>query len=364
MRLLSVMPTTAIGGTERQAFQRYMRYADHGIEVTLFILLREGELSPKYADAGITVLHLKPSLPRLIQTLRRSRFDLVETFGQRGHMIGRTAIQAVRPQPALFSIKVSVDLQWTMLNRLLERATEHWATKHVSNSYAGKHALRSIGISAERIAVVPNGTHIPNDAELEVHAERGRELRSALGISAQAFVILSVANLRAAKDHESLLRGFASAQALQADSALLLAGDGPKREPLEQLARGLGIADRVRFLGVRSDVADLLGAADVFVLPTHWEGMPGAVMEAMAAAVPVIASGVGGVPELIQHERSGFLVSPLAPDEITEALSRLYDQPDLRRSIARQARHDITFFSIDRQVDRWVELYRRSRLLK
>jgi glycosyltransferase involved in cell wall biosynthesis len=141
-------------------------------------------------------------------------------------------------------------------------------------------------------------------------------------------------------------------------AVFLFAGDGPERPRLEATARALGIADRVRFLGHRTDVPELLALCDLFVLPSLYEGLPLSVLEAMAAARPVVASAVGGTDEAVVHGETGLLVTPASAASLCEAISSLLADREraVRMGRAGQARATREF-SVDRMVSGVVAVY-------
>jgi glycosyltransferase involved in cell wall biosynthesis len=140
---------------------------------------------------------------------------------------------------------------------------------------------------------------------------------------------------------------------------LLIAGRGPLLEELQAQAQRLGIASQVSFLGVREDIAALLAAADGFVLSSAWEGMPNVVMEALAAAKPVVATRVGGVSELVETGKSGVLVPPRDPTALSQAMRQLMTLPaEQRREMGSRGRSRVAAqFSLGVMADRWMTLY-------
>ena len=182
-------------------------------------------------------------------------------------------------------------------------------------------------------------------------------MRASLGLPADVRVAGVVARLTRQKGHRYLFEALASSPAL-ADVQLLVIGGGEEREALEQDAIAKGLSARVHFLGVRRDVGNLLAAMDVFVLPSLWEGLPLAMVLAMGAGVPVVASSVAGVPEVVDDGRTGLLVPPSDPRALGAALRRLFDDPALRERIGRQASLSVLpRFGIDRYVESMTSLY-------
>lgn len=182
--------------------------------------------------------------------------------------------------------------------------------------------------------LIPNGIAVD---EFLLPAEVRLRWRRKEGIPDEALVMVHVGRFTLQKNHEMLIRAFAKLR-LPASACLLLVGEGELQAQTEQLVRELGVADRVRFLGVRADIPELLNASDIFVLPSRWEGNPMSVMEAMAAGLPVVATAVGGVPELVQDGTTGLLVPNEDTEALAQALQRLVDNPDLRATMGNHAR--------------------------
>jgi len=171
----------------------------------------------------------------------------------------------------------------------------------------GAFVSGTLGIPGGKVSVIRNG--IDTDGFSRNPVTRART-RSALGMGDGQVLLLACGELAEVKGHEVLLRALPGILAAHPEVRLVIAGDGPLRSHLEALSRQLGVAAHTGFLGFRRDVPDLLNAADLFVMPSLSEGLPLAVLEAMAAEVPVVATAVGGIPELIHHGRTGWLVPP------------------------------------------------------
>jgi len=180
---------------------------------------------------------------------------------------------------------------------------------------------------------IPNGIPI---AEYTAQRSSGNEVRQSLGIAENDFVFVCVANLSQAKNHALLLAAFNEVIATTTQRVmLLLVGDGPLRPTLMGAATHLGTT--VRFLGVRNDVPRILAAANAFVLASDYEGNPLSVMEAMAASKPVVATAVGGIPELITTGVDGLTVPPRDAKALAAAMHKLVDNPRLTRLLGAEA---------------------------
>jgi glycosyltransferase involved in cell wall biosynthesis len=209
------------------------------------------------------------------------------------------------------------------------RGTDGLATVTTTNSTrAAKSLIDRRVVPANRLVVVPNGL----DTSLyRTDASRRATVRAAFGLRDDEFLWLSVGRLHDQKDHASLLRALARLTPLR--PTLAIAGDGPLRESLETLAAQLQIDPPIRFLGLRTDVPDLLRAADGLVLSSAWEGSPNVILEAMAAAVPVVATEVGGVPELVRTGETGVVVPPRNTYALAEAMRSLMTLPAAERQV-------------------------------
>jgi len=204
------------------------------------------------------------------------------------------------------------------------RCTDGLATVTTTNSTAVARSLidRRV-VPADRLAVVPNGL---DTTVYRPDQSRRAAVRATLGLRHDAFLWLSVGRLHDQNDHATLLR--ALTRLTLAQPTVAIAGDGPLREPLETLAKQLRVNRSVRFLGLRADVPELLRAADGLVLSSTHEGSPNVILEAMATGVPVVATAVGGVPELVRTGETGFVVPPDDPRALSTAMGFLMALPE------------------------------------
>lgn len=226
----------------------------------------------------------------------------------------------------------------------LQRQAYRCAHAIVANSNAAGRQLIAEGVPAERIRIIPNG----------VSLERFAPRVAPRPVS----TVLTVANLRAEKAHEVLLAAAAQLAPRYPHLRFQVAGDGPRMAELRELAAALGIADRVAFLGHREDVAALLAAADLFVLPSRSEAFPNGAIEAMAAGLPVIASATGGLLDLIDSGTTGLLVPPDDPAALAEAIEGLLLSPARASLLGGAARDEVTRrYSFERMVRAFEDLY-------
>jgi glycosyltransferase involved in cell wall biosynthesis len=224
--------------------------------------------------------------------------------------------------------------------RLAYRVAHHV----VANSAAGADRLRQEGVAAEAIRVIPNGIDVAAFAPTAPKARRR--------------IVATVANLRQEKGHDVLLRAAALVRARIPDVRFRIIGDGPNRDSLHALAVGLGVQDVVEFLGHREDVPGLLAGSDVYAFPSRTEAFPNGLIEGMTAGLPVVASGVGGMLELVDNRRNGLLVPPGDEQALAGALIELMQDAPLAEALGAAARRTIASrYSYDRMVAAFSDLY-------
>jgi glycosyltransferase involved in cell wall biosynthesis len=206
-----------------------------------------------------------------------------------------------------------------------------------------------IGLPAEKLVVIPNGVELPAEPLTSPEA-----VRAELELPLAGPVIGTVSRLNPVKGVDFLIQALAQVDG----GTLVVIGDGPKRAMLEILASYLGVAGRIHWLGHRRDVPHLLPALDVFVQPSLHEGLPNAVLEAMAAGLPVVATAVGGTPEVVVDGITGLLVPPSDPDTLAQAITILLRDSGLRHKMARAGRERVAkHFAVKRMVEQTEQLY-------
>ena len=261
---------------------------------------------------------------------------------------------------ALLRVPVIVDhwhgftrfsLKRKIICRLLGRFTDLSLT--VSQGVKD-YLIEPCGLDPAKVRVVPNGVDL---ARLGQHRPRA-EVRRELGLSETTPVVGLVARLdHWGKGHKEFLSALATLKDRYPIEALIIGG-GRREGEVEQLAADLGLAGRVHFLGQRPDVPDLLAALDIFVLPSHSEGVSLALLEAMGMGLPVIATAVGGLPEVVRHEKNGLLIPARDPEALAQALARLLAEPDLAGKLGENARKDVAEnFSLERLGREINEIY-------
>lgn len=223
-------------------------------------------------------------------------------------------------------------------------------------AFSARSLCQVDGFAGGRIGVIENGIDV---ARYRSAPDRAA-LRQRLGLDTQRRYLINVARFHPIKDHAMLLRGFAGAASARPDVDLLLAGDGPLRNDMEALAADLGLKRRVHFLGVRGDVPELLQAADVFVLTSISEAASLTLLEAMAAALPVVVTRVGGNPEIVRDGVDGVLVPRGDATAAAAAVARLLDDPATAKSMGLAGRTRVEErYQLDQTVAAYYRMYER-----
>ena len=226
----------------------------------------------------------------------------------------------------------------------LQRAAYACAHVVIANCGAAANRLAAERVPRTRIRVIPNGM---NPASFTPRTHDGPIRR-----------VVTVANLRREKAHEVLLEAAPIILGRCPDVEFVIAGDGPRRQELEALARTGGIAARVRFIGHTENVAAVLASSDMFVLPSRSEAFPNSVLEAMAAGLPIVATRVGGIAELIEHQRTGVLVPPDSPRALGHAILDLIQWRSHAAGLGRAARAEVEArYSWERMISEVERLY-------
>lgn len=225
----------------------------------------------------------------------------------------------------------------------------------VSRELRDYHAKQA-WISSERIRVICNGVDTKRFCP---NPESRATLRRRFGLPQDRFIVGTVGRMVPIKDHGMLLRAVDSLVQRCVDAHALLVGSGPEFERTQQLAdTSPGLAGRVTFLGASEEIPELLNTMDVFALPSISEGMSNTLLEAMATGLPVIATAVGGNTEVIDHEKSGWLIRPRDHESLASLLTRLASREDLRKKYGAAARKRIVeCFSLDRMLNNYAQLY-------
>jgi glycosyltransferase involved in cell wall biosynthesis len=287
---------------------------------------------------------------RLARFLRRQQVDVLHChkFGSNvwGTLLGRAA-----RVPVVIAHEHTWSYEGQPLRRLLDgQLVGRLADRFVAVSNEDRRRMIEIeGVRADCAITIPTG-YVPRATE------DGGDLRGELGLGPGTPVVGTVAQLRPQKSLDVLITAFARLPADLAAARLVIVGDGPSRAALEHAASGLGVAERVHFLGTRTDLTTILDAVDVAAMSSDFEGLPLFAFECMAHRTPLVATAVGGLRDLIDG-RSGVLVPPRDPNALAAALGDLLRDPARREAIAATAEERLEGYGMDAIARRFAELY-------
>jgi glycosyltransferase involved in cell wall biosynthesis len=365
-RVTVVTSRLDVGGTEHHLTRVLPALQRRGVDITLYLMERGGQLESGLAAQGVRIegparssfLHWPRATLQLASFLRHERPNVIHFFLPRPYVYGSLAAELAGHRRRIMSRRSLTHYQTSYpllgnLERMLHRRT----LGTIGNSTAVVEQLLSETGDRRKVALIHNGIELP---EPVAAAERQR-IRGALQIPYEALVIATVANLVAYKGHRDLLAALALAkEELPQPWRLVAVGrDDGVGAALKQQAQALDLSGNISWLGERSDVGRLLAASDVFALPSHQEGFSNALLEAMAASLPVIATAVGGNIDAVSDNDTGLLVHAKDPKGLAAAISRLAKDPMLRRRLGDAARLRVEQrFSLNVCVERYEKLYR------
>ncbi len=296
-------------------------------------------------------------IPALRRIVVRQAPDIVLTHQVKSHLLMKLSrLSQQFPWVAFHHGYTTTDRKMRAYN-LLNRWSLPAADGVVTVCEAFARELSLAGVQRKRIHVQHNSIRTEPSGSLD----EAKLLRRRLGISDEEAVVLTVGRLSREKAHMDLLVAFNQLRTNYPDTQarLVIVGEGPERGRLAASVNSFGLNDQVTFIGEVMNVQPYYGAADVFVLPSHSEGSPYVLLEAMAAKVPIVATAVGGVPEIITHEESALLVRSREPRAMASAIAQVLAEPELARRLKTTAYSLVTTaYAPETQIRSLVKLYR------
>jgi glycosyltransferase involved in cell wall biosynthesis len=334
-----------------------MAFAAEALDIDVQPILQlHREISPVYDVLAIT---------RIVRLIQRLRPHILHTHTAKAGAVGRIAAAlagGARPPIVVHTFHGHVlrgyfDPLTTSVFRNLERSLATRTTRLVAVSPEVRDDLVSLGIAPpEKFSVIRLGIDLDDRV---TRGGSGSELRRLFGVSPDEFVVGWIGRMTAIKRVDDILLAFRRLRDRGVDARLCLVGDGPDREHVEQRAHDLDISRNTLFVGYQRDVAPYYSFFDAVVLASANEGTPVVAIEALAAGRPVVATRVGGVPDVVEDNADGMLVRVGDVNEIAAALERLARDPELRRRLGDAGRtRTIPRYRVERLVDDIDELYR------
>ena len=343
------------GGTERQMTELIRRLDPQQFRIHVACFRKTGAWLPRVEAAAVEVVEFKlrsfkspasvATLAEFSGWLRRRDIALVQACDLYANVFALPGAALARVPVRLGARREIAPPDKTRAHLSAQRLAYRAAHRVVANSSAGAARLREEGVPPEKIVVISNGIDLTRFAPPSLRGARR--------------MVVTVANLRPEKGHDVLLRAAALVRERVRDARFRIIGDGPLHGSLRELASSLAVDDCVEFLGHREDVPSLLADSDVCAFPSRTEAFPNGLIEGMAAGLPVVASAVGGMLELIEHGHNGLLVPPGDEHALASSLIELMGNDARANGLAVAARQTIERrYSFDRMVAAFTNLYR------
>lgn len=353
----------ADNGPDRSARQLALRLRSRQWQVSMATVYEPGEAVEALRNAGVKSETLKithsdeylRTIARLARLIARERPHILHCHATHATLASRAA-RLLRRVPVVISTLHAWEMgnatgggRWT--RELLTRLTEPLSD---ATTVACPEAAEQVAAS-RRVVVIPSGVDLQ---EFRTDREVRRQMRAALQLGS-AFVWLSASRFHPAKDHHTLVRAFAHVVSRCPHSTLLLAGSGEMVGEVRELVQSLRIDPHVRFLGARSDLPDLMNAADAYVLSSRSEALPSVLLEAGASYLPVVTTDVGGTRGVVQHGVTGFAAPPANPEALgSTMLSLMALSDEQRQKCARRAfLHVSRYHDLENVTSEWEHLY-------
>lgn len=380
LRILSIVEATTINAVAKNVLEFHRSANELSQTATEFPYIegtvvtferhRDGDESPSEfvtaaRDLGLAVEIIPERrrfdlsvLPKLRKVIEECSPGIVVTHSVKSHfLLWRSHLSRQYPWVAFHHGYTSTDRKMRVYNQL-DRWSLPTADRLITVCHAFARELsRDKGVALDKISVLHNSIR-PQQPATENEAQT---LRSRFGIANDEYLVLAVGRLSKEKAHIDLLAAFSHLQESNPDvkTKMMIVGDGPERARLEAAAESLGCKERVIFAGQVSDVRPFYSAADVFALPSHSEGAPNVLLEAMAAKIPIVATEVGGMPEMVEHNQSALLVPANDPPALATAIARALTDKDLAQRLTANASALVaTRYTPENYVRCLTEIYR------
>ena len=362
-RITFLLPELKLGGAEKHVIRLAGELRKLKYDARITCVFREGVLASEARAQSIPLECLNApyrwdlgTMVRIYRWLRRERLDILHTYLFGFHLFAGF--------PAWLSgVRIILSTRREMADWQKRR---HLWIERIGNLFADavvccSEAVRKRTLDKEKVPSALAAT-IHNGVDMERFKMPGscRAMRKELGIPDSAKVVGTVANVAWEKGYSYLLEAASSILQKNQDVWFLFVGKGPLYDVITRRAAEIPGAERVLFTGFRTDIPELLSAMDIFVLSSVSEGFPNVLLEAMAASKPVVATRVGGIPELIEHERDGLLVNPESGDELAQAITELLNNPEKAAFLSRNACDKISRqFTLRAMTENYEKLYKR-----
>jgi len=372
--IVHVVAAGEFGGAEAQILALLAELQRRQVRLVV-VTYYEGTFARRVKALGISLYTLQTRTPwedflQLLAVCRAVKPRLIHTHGVRASLAGRF-VGRLAGVPVVTTVHSDLYYDYASPGKRrvfmgLEAVTRRLSWRVIAVSDALSRTLLKRGYRREQLVVIRNALDVDAaDAEIARAREHPLDLKRLTGMPDQAYTVISVARLHAVKRLDVLIEAVVQLPTVNDRPVhLVLVGDGAEADGLKRLAHDGLPADRIHFLGARSDVFALLAEADVFAIPSQMEGFPIAPLEAMLCGLPVIASRVGGLPEIVAEgdDATGALVSPGDVNAFTQSLESILAHDERRTAMGKRAAERVrSHFALKQMVDKTAELYENSK---
>ena len=341
----------------------YLLRESQSLAVTHTVALpAQAESKAKYQPyASLLELPFRPIfhpslLASLLHFLRHSGCDIIHAHTSKGHSLGLLLKYCGAPQPLIVHRRVETKISrspWSQAKYLSPKIAHYIA---ISKKIAEDLVLG--GVADKRISIIPSAVDPKPYGDLDRKTSR-KKLLQELDLPQNNHLVMTVSHLSPLKGIDTFIRAFSNISSQHPDWHAVIVGAGEEKEHLVELVSYLKQEQRITFLGFRSDVPELLSAADILCLPSTWEGLGTILLDAILAGCTVIGSSVGGIPEIIKDGETGLLFPAQDQNRLATSIARAMADPSLRQQLNSQARdHVQQTFSLHAMVEKTIELYK------
>ncbi len=361
-KILHIISKLHVGGVENQLLTVLGKYDRNTLSPLVCTLADKGAIGRDIEAMGIEVFSLNKLKHRFDWTIVRdiknligeNDIKIVRTHQYHANLYGRLAAKKTKVPCVVASVHNVYTRDRKIHRRVINRYLVRYTDKVVAVSEeVKKHIIKYDGLSEEKVKVIHNGVDVKRFSDAN-----GKRIRSELRISPEVPIVGTIGRLTYQKGQRYLIDALATLKYKFPQLILLIVGDGPLRNELEDYADSLGTGKNVRFLGTRRDIPDLLSAMDIFVLPSLWEGLVNALLEAMAAGNAVIATDIPPIREIIDTDNIGILVPTENSSSIVASIDLLLHNRLLEKDYGKSAKERArSIFNIDTTVNKYTELF-------
>ncbi|WNS81210.1 glycosyltransferase [Domibacillus sp. DTU_2020_1001157_1_SI_ALB_TIR_016] len=355
------------GGAEMQVYQviKTLRAQKPIYRPIVVSLLPPGQVGQKLEQENIPVYSLemergRPSMMaivRLNQIIKKENIQLIHSHMYHANLLGRL-IKFLHPDIKLVNTIHNIHIGGRNRERMLRLTNRLADSVTIISETARTYFVESGTVRPEKLLFLPNGV---NTKLYQEKPGAGEAIKRELQLPDTAFTWLAVGRFDEQKNYPNLLQAFQRVVQKEPDTVLLIAGVGPLLDQTKKLAADLGLSSRVRFLGYRTDIPDMMSAADAYVMSSDWEGMPLVLQEASSVGLPIVCTDVGGNKEVVIEGETGFIVQPKSSFALAEGMLRLLRMDPESRTQMGEAGKDYmqSTFEMDRVAEKWHALYKQ-----